>query len=557
LATNNNDELVFLPLGGVGEIGMNLGLYGFGPEFDRTWIAVDFGISFAKENFPGIDIVYPDISYLEEERANLAGIVLTHAHEDHFGALLDLWPRLRVPVYATQFTAHLLAAKAAGEPNKEPVSVTTVRQGERFQVGPFEIEMINVAHSIPESNALAIRTPLGTVLHSGDYKLDKNPALGAPTDEKRLREIGDEGVLALISDSTNAMRDGSSPSETEIGRELAAIIREAKGRVAFTTFASNAGRLRSIALGAKQAGRQLVVAGRALHRILGVARELGMLDDIPPVLDQDAFASIPRDKVVLLLTGSQGEPRAALARVAQGDHPRVDLVAGDTLVFSARSIPGNESGIIAIMNDMTRRGVHLITDQDRPVHVSGHPRRDEMRTVYGWLRPTIAIPVHGEAMHLSAHAKLARELGVKTVLQIENGSIVRLAPGRAEITDSIESGRFYKDGNIIAEAGHLGVAVRRKLSFAGHVAIALAVDDRGQLRSEPVAALNGLPDESVDGTAMEDLVMDAVMGAFDSIPPRRRTDHGRVSEAIRRAVRAAVVRGWGKKPICSVLVTVV
>ena len=382
LAKVNRKELVFLPLGGVGEIGMNLALYGYGSRYDRTWIAVYFGVSFAKHDLPGVDLIYPDISYLEEERTNLAAILLTHAHEDHFGALLDLWPRLGVPVYATPFAAGLLSAKQTDRGGAREIPLNLVRAGQRLSVGPFEVEYVNVAHSISESNALVLTTPLGTVVHSGDYKLDQRPALGAPTDEARLPEVGEQGVLALVSDSTNAMRDGTSPSETDIGDELARIIREARGRVAFTTFASNVARLRSIALAAHGAGRHIVVAGRAMRRMIGVAGDLGMLDDMPEILGEEAFGSLPRDKVVLLLTGSQGEPRAALARVARDDHPRIDLVAGDTFVFSARAIPGNERTILDIMNALTRRGVKIVTDGERPVHVSGHPRRDEMRAVY-------------------------------------------------------------------------------------------------------------------------------------------------------------------------------
>ena len=336
------DELVFLPFGGVGEIGMNLALYGYGPRHNRTWIVVDFGVAFAHADLPGVDLVFPDIAWLEEHRTSIAGILITHAHEDHFGALIDLWPRLRLPVYATAFTAHLLAAKLASEPGSELAPINQVRAGDRVTLGPFEVEYINVAHSIPESNALAIRTPLGTVIHTGDWKLDDAPAVGAPTDAMRLMEIGTEGVLALICDSTNAVREGRSASEAEVARELTDIVRTAKGRVAFTTFASNVGRIKSIAAAAQAAGRQVVLSGRALRRSVDVATELGMLDWVAPFLDEEAFQHLPRERVVVILTGSQGEPRASLARVATGDHPRIELSAGDTLVFSARSIPGNE-----------------------------------------------------------------------------------------------------------------------------------------------------------------------------------------------------------------------
>jgi ribonuclease J len=551
------DELVFLPLGGVGEIGMNLGLYGFGPPRRRTWMAVDFGVAFTHGDLPGVDLIFPDIAYLEAERTNLAGIVITHAHEDHFGALIDLWPRLRVPVYATAFTAGLLSAKLASEPEAAGVPITPVATGDRVKVGPFEVEYINVAHSIPESHALAIRTPLGTVVHTADWKLDDTPALGPPTDEARLRQIGEEGVLALIGDSTNAMREGRSPSEAEVARELAKIIAEAEGRVAFTTFASNVGRLRSIALAAAAADRNVVVVGRAMRRAIDVAFDLGMLDGLPPFLDDEAFPYLPRDKVVLLLTGSQGEPRAALSRVASADHPRIELAADDTLVFSAREIPGNELAIGGIINQLTAAGVHVITDRDRLVHVSGHPRRGEMGEMYRWVKPRIAVPVHGQAMHLAAHADLARELGVDTVLLIEDGMMIRLAPEPAKQIDEIDARRLYKDGRVIGDLDAIGVIERRRLAFSGHVAVSIVIDHNGDLVLDPDIMTTGLPTAGVDGRPLEEAAVNAVLGTIESLPRRRRHDPEVVREAVRLAVRAAVRESWGKKPVCSVFVAVV
>ena len=553
----NSDELVFLPLGGVGEIGMNLALYGYGPPRKRTWLAVDFGVAFAHADLPGVDLVFPDIAFLERNRANLAGIVITHAHEDHFGALIDLWPRLNVPVYATAFTAGLLAAKIAGESGAAPVPVNLVKAGQRVTVGPFEVEYINVAHSIPESHALSIRTPLGTVLHSGDWKLDDNPSIGAPTDVARLKAIGGEGVLALISDSTNVMREGRSPSEAEVAAELADIVKHAKGRVAFTTFASNVGRIKSIAVAARAAGRDVIISGRALRRSIEVASELGMLDDMPPFLDEDAFRHLPRNKVVVVLTGSQGEPRASLAKVAAGEHPRIDFVPGDLLIYSAREIPGNELDIDNILNALTLLGVTIVTDAERLVHTSGHPRRDEMRDLYGWIKPQIAIPVHGQAMHLAAHAELARELGVETVISALNGKVIRLAPGRAEPVDAIEPGRIYKDGRLIGSLEDMGVADRRKLSFAGHVAVSIVVDGKGDQLVDPDVMLTGLPARDREGRPMEDVALKAVVGTVDSLPRAQRRDPDALAEAVRRAVRGAIGEAWGKKPVCTVFVAVV
>jgi ribonuclease J len=423
-------ELVFLPLGGVGEIGMNLALYGLGSDGGGDWLCVDMGVAFAGDDLPGINLMVPDISFLEEERKNLAGIVLTHAHEDHFGAVFALWPKLKVPVYATPFTAALMEAKRLGEPGAPEIPVKIVRQGSRVKIGPFDVEFVPVAHSIPECNSLVIRTPLGTVVHTGDWKLDPAPIIGKPTDEKKFREIGDEGVRAVICDSTNAVRDGESPSETEVAASLKTIVMEAKGRVALTTFASNVARLRSAAMAAAEAGREVVVAGRAMERVINVAREMHLLDGVPPFRGFDAFHSMPRDRVLVLLTGSQGEPRAALARIANDDHPEVSLDRGDTIIFSSRTIPGNEKPVNRLINSLVTAGVQVITDRDRLVHVSGHPRRGELTRMYEWLKPEAVVPVHGEALHLHENAKLARSLGIKEVAECRNGDVVRLAPGR-------------------------------------------------------------------------------------------------------------------------------
>ena len=551
------DDFVFLPLGGVGEIGMNLALYGYGPSNRRRWLAIDFGISFAGPDLPGVDVVLPDIRYLEEERDFIEAIVITHAHEDHFGALLDLWPRLRVPVYASAFTAGLLNAKRAAQPGAPEIPITIVSPGERVTIGDFDVEFIAVAHSILEPMALAIRTPLGTVVHTGDWKIDPEPVIGAVTDGARLAAIGDEGVLALVCDSTNAMRDGRSPSETEVGASLTEIVKEATGRVAFTTFASNVGRIKSIALAAQAADRQVVIVGRALRRAIDVATELGYMEGLPPFLDEESYGYLPRSKVVAILTGSQGEPRAALARVAEDEHKFVGLSPGDTVVFSARPIPGNEKAIGNIINQLCDQGIVVITDRDRLVHVSGHPRRDELAEMYGWVRPEIAIPVHGEAMHLWAHAAFARDMGVKQVVLTENGSIVRLAPGPAEEIDDVPFGQLYKDGIIIADAENVGVPERRKLAFSGHVAVSVVLDAKGGVMVDPEIALTGLPLQGVAGHPFEETVMTAVLGTLESIPRARRRDADLVREAIRRSVRAAVRQAWGKKPLCTVFVAIV
>src|SRR5947208_3434680 len=402
-----SDELVFAPLGGAGEIGMNLAIYGFGDEQRRQWLAVDFGVAFADDALPGIDLIMPDIRYLVEERRNLLGLVLTHAHEDHFGALLDLWPRLKVPVYATPFTAALIEAKRQGEAGAPDIPVNVVPLGGRFSLGPSDIELVSMAHSIPESNGLIIRTPLGSVLHSGDWKIDPTPVIGPPTDEAKLRALGNEGCLALISDSTNAFREGCSPSEADVAKTLARLIGEASRRVAVTTFASNVARLRAVADAAAACEREVVLVGRAMERIAQVARETGYLDGVKEFRSVDVYGHLAPDKVLALCTGSQGEARAALSRIAQDEHPDVAFSRGDRVIFSSRAIPGNEKAVMRVINGLVSQGVDVITDRTHLVHVSGHPRVDELKEMIGWVRPRILIPAHGEPLHMSEHGARA------------------------------------------------------------------------------------------------------------------------------------------------------
>jgi len=550
-------ELVFAPLGGVGEIGMNLSIYGLGTERRRQWLAVDLGVSFAaEEHLPGVDLILPDIRYLEAERKNLAGIVITHAHEDHFGALLELWPRLKVPVFATPFTAALLEAKRRGEPGTPEIPVTIVPVGGRFKAGPFDVELVTMAHSIPEANALIIRTPLGNVLHTGDWKIDPTPILGDRTDEAKLRAFGEEGCLAVVGDSTNAIRDGRSPSEADVARSIADLIKNARGRVAVTTFASNVGRLRAVAEAARAADREVVVVGRAMERTVQIARELGYFDGVQDFRPMDAYGYLPPNKVVALCTGSQGEPRAALSRIAEDQHPEITFSRGDTVIYSARTIPGNEKAVGRVMNLLIDQGVEIITDRTHLVHVSGHPRRAEVEELLGWVKPRIVVPVHGEALHLSEHAALARRCGVKEVIRCRNGDLVRLTPD-ARVIDEVPAGRVYKDGALLVEAVARTVADRKRLSFSGAVSVAIALTDKGEMADDPSVDLLGIPERDRAGGFMHEIVFDAVVQTFDSLPRGKRRDPDAVAEAVRRAVRAAVNERWDKKPMCHVHVLTV
>jgi len=547
-----SDELVFAPLGGAGEIGMNLAIYGFGNDQRREWVVVDFGVAFADDALPGIDLIMPDIRYLVEERRNLLGLVLTHAHEDHFGALLDLWPLLKVPVYATPFTAALIEAKRQGEVGAPDIPVNVVPLGGRFTLGPFDIELVSMAHSIPESNGLIIRTPAGAVLHTGDWKIDPTPVIGPPTDEAKLRALGDEGCLALIGDSTNAFREGRSPSEADVAKCLAELIRSAPARVAVTTFASNVARLRAVAQAAAACEREVVLVGRAMERIAQVARETGYLDGIQDFRSVEVYGHLPPDKVLALCTGSQGESRAALARIAQDDHPEVALSRGDRVIFSSRAIPGNEKAVMRVINGLVGQGIEVITDRTHLVHVSGHPRVSELNDMIGWVRPQILIPVHGEPLHMAEHAEVARRAGVGKVVLCRDGELVRLAPGDPGKIDEVPAGRLYKDGSLIVSAEERTVADRRRLGFAGMVSVALAVSGRGDLIGDLQVRLIGIPEAGTLGRGPEELAYDAAVEAFESMPRARRRDPDALAEAIRGAVRAALSAVWNKKPTCHV-----
>ena len=547
-------QFVFLPLGGVGEIGMNLAMYGFGPEDNREWIVVDMGVSFAGPEHPGADLILPDIRFLEAEKQNLRGIVITHAHEDHYGALLDLWPRLKAPVYVTPFTAGLLEAKRQSEFGAPEIPMNIFKAGESFEIGPFKLEAIAVTHSIPEPVSLAITTPLGTVVHTGDWKMDPDPSMGPLIDEARFRALGDQGVLALVCDSTNAMREGESPSERQVGESLRELIENARGRVAITTFSSNVGRIRSITEAARDAGRQVLVVGRSMKRTIAVATELGYMEGLPEFLSEDDYGYIPRENVVMILTGSQGEPRAALAKLARDEMRSIALSAGDTVIFSSRPIPGNEKAILDIKNKLIDQGIKLISDDDALVHVSGHPRRAELKRMYSWVRPKILVPVHGEAAHLVAQGSLGAMEGIEEIAQVRDGDMLRLAPGKAEIIDEAPIGRIYKDGKLIGDEDEIGMVERRKLAYVGHVAVSVLLDRDFKIMDEPDLVAFGLPEEDAQGDLMEDILLDAAIEAIDSIPRARRKDLEVVRESVRRAVRAATNEAWGKKPVVTVFI---
>jgi ribonuclease J len=550
----DDSEFVFAALGGLGEIGMNCALYGYGPAKARKWLMVDLGVAFAGDDLPGVDLIMPDVGFIENAKKDLVGVIITHAHEDHIGALADLWPSLGAPVYATSFAAGLAEARRLSEPGAPKIPLQIVKQGERVAIGPFDVEFIAVSHSIPESCALAIRTPAGLVVHTADWKIDPTPVIGLPTDEARLKALGEEGVLALVCDSTNVLREGESPSERDVAETLAGLIAKARGRVIVTTFASNVTRLRSAAEAGVAAGRQVCILGRAIERVIAVARDCGLLDGVPQFLGIDAFERLPRDKILALATGSQGEPRAALARMAEDEHPTAEMSPGDTVIFSSRTIPGNEKAVGRLVNAFVTAGVEVVTDRNALVHVSGHPRRAELAKMYAWLRPRIAVPSHGEPLHLSEHAAFARAQGVPQVLRAFNGDLVRLAPGDASTIGKVGRGRRLKDGEILLPADQECVGQRRRLSFAGVVSIALALTPKGEMAGDPDVMIAGLPERTGEGAGFDEIIDSAIFETFEGLPRGKRRDADFVSGAIERAVRNSVGGLWGKKPQVHVLV---
>ena len=544
------DALWFLPLGGTGEIGMNLNLYGH----DGAWLMVDLGVTFADERQPGIDLIMPDPTFIEERRDNLAGLVLTHAHEDHIGAVPHIWPRLKCPMYATPFTAAALRHKLAEVGIDGAAVITEVPMSGRFSVGPFEIELITLTHSIPEPNAVVIRTAAGTVLHTGDWKLDPNPLVGDDYDEAALKALAEDGVLAMVCDSTNALVAGESGSEGDVRENLSKLFGEVTGRLAVACFATNVARLETVMKLAERHGRRVALVGRSMHRIYEAACETGYLNGLPPLVSERELGYLPRDEVLLLCTGSQGEPRAALWRIARGDHPEVVLEEGDAVVFSSRVIPGNERAISALQNELVRQGIKVMTDREHPIHVSGHPARDELAQMYHWVQPRIAIPVHGEARHLASHAELARACQVPEAIVAENGALIRLAPGRAEIFEEVQAGRLVLDGNRLIPANSPTLRGRQKIAYNGSAVVSLVMDGAGGLLAEPRATVQGLLDP-VHDRALLDAALEAVEDELARLPRGARADDARVRETARVALRRALFRSVGKKPVTEVHLT--
>ena len=537
------NELLFLALGGSGEIGMNVNCYGCRGE----WLMVDCGVTFADPDYPGIDVILPDLGFIENQLEGLQGIVITHGHEDHIGALPYLALDLGVPIYATAFAAGLIRGKLEEEGIERDVKLHVIDPGERFGLGPFECTFVPVSHSIPEGNALLIETPFGRVFHTGDWKLDEAPVLGTASTAEALSAIGDKGVLALVCDSTNVFNAEASGSESELRAGLLDCVASAPARVLVTTFASNAARLKTLGEVARETGRTLCVAGRSLDRILRVARQTGYLRDFPPVVDFDTAMRLPRSEVMIVATGGQGEPRAALSRVAEGTHP-IELQAGDRVIFSSKQIPGNEVAIGRIMNRLAARGIEMITERQAHIHVSGHPGRPELAAMYTWIRPELLLPVHGEMRHLMEQARYGLSCGIPRALVQTDGDIVRLAPGDPEKVGHAPVGRLVLDGDVILPADGGTINERRKIAANGHISVAVAIVPGGALIGAPQIRLQGVPVEEERAA----FLAEAAEAAADAVRDGAR-DREALREAVRLAVRRTATRWTGKKPIVDVL----
>jgi len=547
----SEDELVFLPLGGSNEIGMNFNLYGYGPPHARKWIVVDVGVTFGDQTTPGVEIILPDPSYIEDYADDIIAIVLTHAHEDHIGAMGWLWPRLRAPIYATPFTAFLLREKMRDAGCLKDADITEVPMGGSIDLGPFQVTLVTLTHSIPEPNGLAIRTPLGTILHTGDWKIDPDPILGESTDIDALTALGDEGVLAMVCDSTNVFVDGLAGSEAEVRVAMTSLIKGLKGKVAVACFASNVARMHTVIKAAQMADRRVCLVGRSMHRMAAAAKSVGMFNDIAPFVSDAEAGFFPEDKILYLCTGSQGEARAALFRIADGTHQHVSFGPGDHCIFSSRVIPGNEIPIRNLQNKLSGAGVRLYTERDHPgIHVSGHPCRDELKQMYQWARPQIAVPTHGERRHLLEHLAFAKDLQVPQGVAPRNGDMVRLAPGRAEIIDEVPAGRLYVDGGVVTVENGDALRERRHAAFNGVINVSIALNEKGKILSGPQVRGLGLPSDA-DYT-LDDALDDLAIAAEEGLSRLRGDgleDDDAVEAAISRAVKKAAHRIWKRRPL--------
>jgi ribonuclease J len=542
------DEVLFVPLGGSGEIGMNMNLYGY----DDQWLMVDMGVSFGEEGLPGVDVVMPDPTFIEDRKDKLLGLVLTHAHEDHLGAVPYMWPRLKCPIYATPFAAEFLKAKLSETDFADEVPIHVIELGGRFELGCFDIEFVTMTHSILEPNALAIRTPKGLIVHTGDWKFDPDPQIGDASDIKKLEALGDEGVMALVCDSTNVFSEGKTGSEGEVAKNLSTLFAEhPQGRIAVACFATNVARLQSVIEAAHENGRCVGLAGRSLNRVTEAAREVGYLKGYPNLLTDEDAMEVPKDQVLLLCTGSQGEPRAALSRIAKGDHPKVELDPGDTVVFSAREIPGNEKAIGYIQNLLIRRGIKVITARDEPIHVSGHPGREDLTRMYQLTRPKILVPVHGETRHLCEQAALGAECQIPEQVIPHDGTVIRLSPGDAHVIGLADAGILALDGGRLLKRDADTFRNRNRIVWNGVMFVTVVLNQFGEMVNDPMITAPSLFDEPDDATRLDHFAAE-IGNRIDQLNDDEVLDDAAVTLAIRQALRRPVRQRLGKRPLIEV-----
>jgi len=545
------EELLFCPLGGSGEIGMNLNLYAYGKPENQKWIIVDVGVTFADDSVPGIDLIYPDPGFIVDKKDDVLGIILTHAHEDHIGAIAHIWPKLKCNIYATPFTAVLVREKFKEKKIDITSNLKIVELNGTLNLDPFKIEFVTLTHSILEPNGLKINTPAGTVLHTGDWKCDPNPLIGNKIDESKLKKIGDEGVLAMICDSTNVFSMGRSGSEMDVRKNMLNIIENLKKRIIVTSFASNVARMESVFYCAEKTGRQIALVGRSMHRIFKAARECGYLKNVIDPIDPRDAKNIGREKIIYLCTGSQGEPMGAMMRIANYVHPDVFIERGDSVIFSSKIIPGNEKKLYKLHNQLVREGIEVISEENEFIHVSGHPNREDLKDMYNWVRPKSIIPVHGEHRHMIEHIKFAKEMQIPYTVKVENGDIVKLHPGeKPEVFDRAPSGRLYVDGNIAVEEDSRSIKERRNISANGILDVTILVTPKGNIHNKPILNYSGLPIDNDEDYQYElENIIEKTARTF-SLNNQNQKEN--IIDAIKISCRKITKEITGKKPVTKI-----
>jgi ribonuclease J len=545
-------ELVYCSLGGAGEIGMNLNLFGYGKPGEYKWIIVDIGVTFSDDNIPGIEVILPNPEFIANQKENLLGIVLTHAHEDHVGAIAHLWPMLECPIYATPFTAAIVREKFKEKKINIGSHLKIVKLGGNVKLGAFDIDYVTLTHSILEPNGLAITTPEGVVLHTADWKIDEDPLIGEKTDVKKLTELGKKGVLAMVCDSTNIFNLGSSGSESLVRTGLLTVLEKMKNRIVITSFASNVARMETVFKVAEKIGRHICLVGRSMNRIYELARQCNYLQDIKVPIDVRDSKKMPKNKMVFLCTGSQGEQRAALARIANGTHPDLHLEKDDNVIFSSRIIPGNEKRLYKIFNDFSKSEINVLSEENSMIHVSGHPAREDLKKMYNWVKPKILIPVHGEQRHMAEHINFAKEMGIKFPIKVSNGEIIRLAPGEPQVVDKVTSGRVYLDGKVLIDNDSPVLKERRNMAANGYMEITVLISKNGQIKNNPIITLKGIPFIEEDASEIEYDLEDVVMDTCKSFNLNNSKQEKNLIDTLKGNCRKLINDKSGKKPFVNI-----